>query len=1114
MKCFRYLLVLGALATISRADSITYVRVHKQLIEEHLKLAHDGEAERIRTLRNLFRKAGCPQVLEQEVPKEEFPNLVCLLPGDEEGAIIVGASLDYAPEEAQNPARWSTLALLPLLAESLSPVPHRFTLMLVAFTGHEHGIRGATWYLSQLTEAQRKPIRAMIDLDNLGRTPAVYALAQSDKTLANWLQVAAFSLQLPTPPMVDASTANLPLQNGVLAVKDEDLWANAKPFEREHIPAISVQSATPPMLPALRQHGSLPDRVTGAGFDLDTYEDTYRLMSVYVLYLDRNLGRPLVEPGIYSGKIIDTAGVFSSSPIELSVKIAHFTSAGELNRYEQILQGGQDALAEALADENEKGNYRFGLNLAYGAKIVLLQNSGKEPHVLLLGTRLKPKGSTSHDYRFTAIRLNLDGKGNGDGLFYNSVKLRFNKKHELEIEDFGSKPDDIRQVRLEQPSLPRTTPATAVASATAPANVPASGNAPATATQPAPANTSASMASPAVSAGQSASEGAPASPPAIGSTVVSANIPPGVNPPKASTAAQEASIATFHTEAELVQLDVSVTDSTGRPITGLQQSDFTVLEESQPQVIRAFEPHMPNTVQAAKSAAVPKLNLPPNTFTNQVSAPPEGPLSILLVDLWNTPVPDQAYARKQTIEFLKTLPPGKTIAMFVLGSKLTLVQGFSDDPATLVASAEKIMNERSLLLRTDAERQQFQGAADDVGRNARPNIPAGAPASTLADVNTGNSLDFGSAKARQRTNAMMESDRTAERVFTTLDALSALARSVSSYPGRKNLIWLSGSFPIRLKPSAAGLMQLNGGSFAPTTGLETAPNFPAALRVATQALATARIAVYPIDVRGIQISGVDLSVSAGASTTFAGTDHPEAFGQNLNAQSATRFEERSSMKEVAEQTGGEVLSGNDVRGSIGRAMDDGSTYYAIAYTPARNEKNQEFRKIEVKINRTGLKLAYRPGYFPNGKPEGAAPKTHPLIVAMQPGVPASTVIPLTIEVLPPDSTNKKVRINYTIDIRGIEFADTPEHRKRAVIDCIAVAFTKQGAPAGQISNTMDATLPLAEYNSALKTGLTVHQELELPPGQYDVRFGVMDHGSQKLGTLDAPLTVVAVTAAK
>ena len=56
------------------------------------------------------------------------------------------------------------------------------------------------------------------------------------------------------------------------------------------------------------------------------------------------------------------------------------------------------------------------------------------------------------------IKLNLDRKGGGDGLFYNSAKLRFSKKHELEVEDSFSLPDDIRDVRLEQPAPPRTIP--------------------------------------------------------------------------------------------------------------------------------------------------------------------------------------------------------------------------------------------------------------------------------------------------------------------------------------------------------------------------------------------------------------------------------------------------------------------------------------------------------------------------------------------------------------------------------------------------------------------------------------------------------------------------------
>ncbi len=481
------LLALAVLVTPCAADSITYMRVDRQLIQEHLRVSHNGESERIRALRSLLQKAGCPQVMEQAVPKEEFPNLICLLPGEEEGTIIVGASSDYAEDEAKAPARWGSLALLPLLAESLALVPHRFTLMLVAFTGHEHGMRGAKWYLSQLTEAQRKPIRAMISLDNIGNTPAVYSLAQSDRTLANWLQVAAVSLQFPTPSMVDAATLDTPLQNGQSTVKDEDLWSDAKAFEHEQIPAIAVQSASPAMLPALRRSGAIPNAVTGTAFDMDAFENTYRLLAVYVLYLDRNLGRPLVEPGIYSGQLVDTAGIFSSSPLDVSVKLDRISTSADLSRYERILEaGGQDALAEALSNEGVRGTYRFGLNLAYSLKIATIHESGKTPTVLLVGTRARQRAGTPRDFRFTAIKLSLDSNGAGTGLFYNSVKLRFNKKHELEIEDFNSIPDDIRQVRLDKPKFPATTQATAVAAATAPTSVPASGNAPATTTQPAP----------------------------------------------------------------------------------------------------------------------------------------------------------------------------------------------------------------------------------------------------------------------------------------------------------------------------------------------------------------------------------------------------------------------------------------------------------------------------------------------------------------------------------------------------------------------------------------------------------------------------------------------------
>ncbi len=110
-----------------------------------------------------------------------------------------------------------------------------------------------------------------------------------------------------------------------------------------------------------------------------------------------------------------------------------------------------------MNEESSKGYCRFGLDLASGAQAAALHDSGKT-YIFLVAVHLKVTAATPSEYRFTVIKLNLEGKGGGDSLFYNSAKLRFNKKLELEVEDSFSLPDDLRGVRLEQPAPLRTTP--------------------------------------------------------------------------------------------------------------------------------------------------------------------------------------------------------------------------------------------------------------------------------------------------------------------------------------------------------------------------------------------------------------------------------------------------------------------------------------------------------------------------------------------------------------------------------------------------------------------------------------------------------------------------------
>ena len=426
LNLFLFVTLGLALSAPGVAGSLVYMRVPKPLVEEYAKQAPNSEAGRVSTLRNLFQKAGCPQVAEQPVPNEQSPNLMCILPGIEEGTIVVGASLEYAAEsstseDAKSPSHWGALAMLPLLAKSLAGVPHRTTLVLVAFPGHAHGMGGAAQYVAQLSDVKRRTMRGMVNLSDLGRTPPVYALAQQDSVLAPWLADAAHSLHLAVPPQVDASKVDP--QNGVPALKEVDLWGDAQPFAEAHIPTITVQSAPPAMLAALHKDGSIPERVTGAGFDLDTYDDTYRLLCIYALYLDGNLGRPPIPLGTYTGTLLDTAGAYGTRTVDMTINLDRFSTAAELEKIEMAFRkGGQEGLIDALEKADGVGSYRGGLKLAVGAKLAVLQTSGKTPSVFIVSVRLQIRNANPiTDYRFEVIQMSVDAKGNGDARFFDKA---------------------------------------------------------------------------------------------------------------------------------------------------------------------------------------------------------------------------------------------------------------------------------------------------------------------------------------------------------------------------------------------------------------------------------------------------------------------------------------------------------------------------------------------------------------------------------------------------------------------------------------------------------------------------------------------------------------------
>ncbi|MFN7994020.1 MAG: VWA domain-containing protein [Bryobacteraceae bacterium] len=349
----------------------------------------------------------------------------------------------------------------------------------------------------------------------------------------------------------------------------------------------------------------------------------------------------------------------------------------------------------------------------------------------------------------------------------------------------------------------------------------------------------------------------------------------------------------------LVQVSVTVQNKQGQALSDLLRDDFTVLDEGRPQEIALFK------IERADMAAAPTRRLPPKVFTNQMAATGPG-ATVILFDGLNTRLPDQAYARQQILKFIDQLKPGDRVALYVMGRGPRVLQDFTNDPQAL---------RRAL--------GAYKGA-----------VPASLEA-PLYDPEISGAGHFESWLGELNYHLYDYYGR--DRAFRTIRALIAIANHVEGLPGRKNLIWVSGSFPVSLSVNSVPAPRKTGFG-----DREASPEVERAAR----ALSKAELAIYPVDARGL-IFGQEYVGSL---------KQPE-----VRNPDTTEF---ATMQMLAERTGGRAFyNNNDLAGALRRATDDTRVTYLLGYYPAHKDWKGKFRKIEVKVNRPEVDLLYKRGYF-------------------------------------------------------------------------------------------------------------------------------------------------------
>jgi VWFA-related protein len=562
----------------------------------------------------------------------------------------------------------------------------------------------------------------------------------------------------------------------------------------------------------------------------------------------------------------------------------------------------------------------------------------------------------------------------------------------------------------------------------------------------------------------------------------------------------------LHTSAQLVVVDVAVQDKNGRSVHNLKRSDFAVTENKHPQIVSQFDERS-GQVSSARGPELPPMA--PGTFTNYTDVPPNGALNILLIDTLNASITDQAYVRHQLQQYVKNAAPGTRIAIFGLSHRLFMLQGFTSDPSVLKNAVEHKLIPRASALLPDTFGAGSTGS-DSIGRQDA----AGTQAVSA----------FRQFESNERVL------QTQLRIQYTLDAFNGLAHYLSSFPGRKNLIWFSGSFPLDFLPNPAkesgfALMENNNPEFRETINL----------------LSRARVAVYPVDAG---VLAVDPNFSAAAKKS-------DPFGKSSRAFQQRRVGAKMTMQQIAEETGGAAFyDTNDLAGAVQQAIGSGSDYYTLTYTPSNRTWDGEYREIRVALNgnlqAAGYRLAYRQGYYADdagrqlkdpafaalapGATAASSNGDYSWRTAMAYGAPAPQEILFKVRVQPigkqpesalapenqvdPAHPLKPPFRRFAIDVAAVgsdfQLTQGQDDRHTGAMQFGVLLYDADGQLLNMVGKTAQLNLTAEEYKHFV-SGVTAHFEVSVPitGGPHFLRVGVRDISGNRLGAVELPVASVA-----
>ncbi len=520
---------------------------------------------------------------------------------------------------------------------------------------------------------------------------------------------------------------------------------------------------------------------------------------------------------------------------------------------------------------------------------------------------------------------------------------------------------------------------------------------------------------------------------------------------------------TFRAGVELIYVNVVVRDGNGNIVRNLKKEDFTLVEDDKAQAITAFDfEEVPSEAILAAEPAAPVQPILKAEAALKPAAAAAGDTAASAA----TPTPEKIDLKNRRLVVLlfdaSSMQPEELERAIASGhdyiaKRLT--------PADLVAIAS-VSSALQIVQDFTADREMLSAALDRFSGVDTVGFEEG---TTL----TGEETDADGFVADESEFNIFNTDRRLAAIEQLSDALAPIQQ-------KKSIVYFSSGVTERGEDNQVQL------------------------RVAIDRAVKANVSIYPVDTRGLTAI-----VPGGSASQASGRGGASMFsGRGVSQQFASQAASQDTLVALASDTGGKAfLDTNDFGGVYTKVIADTSAYYLLGYSSTNAARDGRFRRIKVRLNKSGLKVEHRNGYYAtrdflhSGKEDREQQLQDQLMTDL-----SSTDLTVWMSTSFFRLSDDRFYVPVSIAVPGSEipFAQSSS-QDRATIDVIGLMRDPQQRPVGRLRDTVkvavQTTQDVKRKTVQYETGFT------LPPGRYRLKVVLRENQSGAIGSYESEIVV-------